>query len=166
MPFKQQLFVPNKREYITGLSRPSVDCIICSIVGDEPGVKNLTIWKNETVAACVNLYPYNAGHLLLFPLRHIADPRQLNPEEHRQMHQLLSASMDRLESVYQPLGFNIGFNIGEASGASIEHLHQHVVPRYHRELGFVDITAGAKIIIEDPQVTLNKLKDAFADLKF
>ena len=82
------------------------------------------------------------------------------------MHQLLSASMDRLESVYQPLGFNIGFNIGEASGASIEHLHQHVVPRYHRELGFVDITAGAKIIIEDPQVTLNKLKDAFADLKF
>ena len=80
MPFKQQLFVPNKREYITGLSRPSVDCIICSIISDEPSVKNLTIWKNETVAACVNLYPYNAGHLLLFPLRHIDDPRQLTPK--------------------------------------------------------------------------------------
>ncbi len=165
MTFRQQLFVPNKRSYIAGLNRPSVDCILCSIIKEEPAVTNLTIWKNEIVVACVNLYPYNAGHLLLFPLRHIIDPRHLNEEEHRQMGALLKASLDRLEAVYQPLGFNIGFNIGEASGASIEHLHQHVVPRYHRELGFVDITAGAKIIIEDPQVTLTKLKEAFAGLK-
>ncbi len=165
MTFRQQLFVPNKRDYITGLNRPTVTCIICAINNEEPDVKNLTIWKNETVAVCANLYPYNAGHLLLYPLRHITDPRQLNEVEQNQMHQLLCASLERLEAVYHPLGFNIGFNIGEASGASIEHLHQHIVPRYHRELGFVDITAGAKIIIEDPQVTLSKLKEAFAGLK-
>jgi ATP adenylyltransferase len=64
-----------------------------------------------------------------------------------------------------PSGYNIGYNVGEASGASIEHLHQHVVPRYSRELGFVDITAGAKIIIEDPEVTLQNLKAAFASFK-
>lgn len=164
MTFRQQLFIPNKRAYIKGINRPCVDCIICSIINDEPEVANLTIWKNDKVAACANLYPYNAGHLLLFPLRHITDPRQLNDEEVRQMHLLLNHAMDCLDKVYTPSGYNIGFNIGEASGASIEHIHQHIVPRYARELGFVDITAGAKIIIEDPLETLQKLRAAFAGI--
>ncbi|MDD2999326.1 MAG: HIT domain-containing protein [Candidatus Riflebacteria bacterium] len=164
MAFKQQLFIPNKRDYIMGMKRPAVDCIICSIINDEPEVANLMIWKNSTVAACVNLYPYNAGHLLLFPLRHITDPRQLNVTEQNHMNLLLNHSLEKLDGIYSPSGFNIGYNIGEASGASIPHLHQHVVPRYPRELGFVDITAGAKIIIEDPHVTLEKLKQAFKGL--
>jgi len=164
MTFRQQLFIPNKRAYILGASRPTVDCIICSILNNEPEVANLTIWKNGTVAVCANLYPYNAGHLLLFPLRHITDPRQLSEQEMYQMSMMLKHSLDRLDKVYQPAGYNIGFNIGEASGASIDHIHQHIVPRYSRELGFVDITAGAKIIIEDPNETLAKLREAFADL--
>lgn len=164
MTFRKQLFIPNKRAYITGMNRPSVECIICSIINDEPAVANLTVWKNSVVAACANLYPYNAGHLLLFPLRHVTDPRQLTHEEMRQMHVLLNHSLDRLDHIYQPAGYNIGFNIGEASGASIEHIHQHIVPRYARELGFVDITAGAKIIIEDPSETLEKLRNAFSSL--
>lgn len=166
MTFRQQLFIPNKRAYISGLKRPAVECIICSIINDDPAVANLTVWKNETVAACANLYPYNAGHLLLFPLRHIRDPRELTAEESRQMHTLLCHSLEKLSAVYNPEGYNVGYNIGEASGASIEHLHQHIVPRYPRELGFVDITAGAKIIIEDPNVTLSRLREAFADVKF
>ncbi|PKL49720.1 MAG: histidine triad (HIT) protein [Candidatus Riflebacteria bacterium HGW-Riflebacteria-2] len=164
MTFRQQLFIPNKRAYISGLKRPAVECIICSIIANDPAVANLTVWKNSAVAACANLYPYNAGHLLLFPLRHIKDPRELSNEESRQMHTLLCHSLTKLSEVYQPEGFNIGYNIGEASGASIEHLHQHIVPRYPRELGFVDITAGAKIIIEDPNITLSRLREAFADV--
>lgn len=164
MTFRQQLFIPNKRAYIQGSNRPAVDCIICSIINNEPEVANLTVWKNEVVALCANLYPYNAGHLLLFPLRHITDPRQFNDQEMYQMSVVLKHSLDRLDKVYQPSGYNIGFNIGEASGASIDHIHQHIVPRYSRELGFVDITAGAKIIIEDPNVTLEKLREAFSDL--
>lgn len=162
MTFRKQLFVPNKRDYINGVNRPTVACIICSIVNAEPEVANLLIWKNDLVAVCANLYPYNAGHLLLFPLRHINDPRQLSEIEQKHMHIILNISLEKLELVYEPSGFNVGFNIGEASGASIEHLHQHVVPRYARELGFVDITAGAKIIIEDPQLTLTKLREAFS----
>ncbi len=164
MTFRQQLFIPNKRAYILGQNRPDVGCIICAIINDVPEVANLTVWKNETIAVCANLYPYNAGHLLLFPLRHITDPREMTTPEALQMRALLNVSLDRLDRVYTPAGYNIGFNIGEASGASIDHIHQHIVPRYSRELGFVDITAGAKIIIEDPNHTLEKLKEAFSDV--
>ena len=163
MTFQKQLFIPNKREYITGKNRPDVECIICSIIEEAPEVTNLLVWKNDHVAVCANLYPYNAGHLLLFPLRHIIDPRDLETGEILQMHLLLDQTMNILDKIYQPAGYNIGFNVGEASGASIPHLHQHIVPRYSRELGFVDITAGAKIIIEDPAITLEKLKEAFKD---
>jgi hypothetical protein len=67
-----------------------------------------------------------------------------------------------LMPAYSPQGYNIGWNIGDASGASISHLHMHVVPRYHRELGFIDIIGGAKIIVEDPEVTRDSLRAAFA----
>ncbi len=161
MAFDKQLFIPNKRDYITGKKRPTVDCIICSIIKKEPEVTNLLVWKNDFVAVCANLYPYNAGHLLIFPTRHIEDPRERTENEILQMSKLLQHSMDVLEKIYEPSGFNIGFNVGEASGASIPHLHKHLVPRYSRELGFVDITAGAKIIIEDPNHTLEKLRKEF-----
>jgi ATP adenylyltransferase len=163
MTFKKQLFIPNKREYITRARQTGGPCIICSIIEEAPEVTNLLVWKNHKVAACANLYPYNAGHLLLFPLRHINDPRELDAEEALQMQMLLNHSLTALDKIYQPAGYNIGYNVGEASGASIPHLHQHVVPRYSRELGFVDITAGAKIIIEDPAVTLEKLKKVFLE---
>lgn len=163
MPFQKQLFIPNKRNYITGNDRPDVDCILCSILADSPDVTNLLVWKNDCVAVCANLYPYNAGHLLLFPLRHIVDPREYKLQECNQMHALLVKTLEILDQVYDPAGYNVGCNIGQASGASISHIHQHVVPRYSRELGFVDITAGAKIIIEDPTITLENLKLAFND---
>lgn len=163
MPFQKQLFIPNKREYITRAREPGGPCIICAIIAEAPEVTNLLVWKNDQVAACANLYPYNAGHLLLFPLRHIHDPREFTAAEALQMQCLLNHTLETLDKVYQPSGYNIGYNVGEASGASIPHLHQHVVPRYSRELGFVDITAGAKIIIEDPSETLEKLKKAFLD---
>jgi ATP adenylyltransferase len=96
-------------------------------------------------------------------VRHIVDPRDYHPEELLHMQSLLKKTLDVLDKLYSPEGYNIGYNVGEASGASIPHLHQHVVPRYPRELGFVDITAGAKIIIEDPTQTLENLKLAFKD---
>ena len=165
MSFDKQLYIPNKRPYITGQSRPDVKCILCSVLVDDPAVKSLLIWKNDLVAVCANLYPYNAGHILIFPVRHIFSPLDLTEEEAKTMHQVMCFAIKALDKLYEPKGFNIGYNVGYASGASIEHLHQHIVPRYNRELGFVDITAGAKIIIEDPVVTMNNLKSEFKTLK-
>jgi len=162
--FKKNIFVVGKRDYILGIDRPQVECILCTVLfGDHPGVKNLSIWEDSLLAVSANLYPYNAGHLLLFPRRHLTDIREMTDEESLRMIQLTRHSMDILDRTYAPHGYNLGYNIHDASGASIEHLHQHVIPRYPKELGFVDVVAGAKIIIEDPQVTMNKLRQAFSE---
>ena len=165
MSFNKQLYIPNKRPYITGENRPQVDCILCSVMNDDAEVTSLLIWESHLVCVCANLYPYNAGHLLIFPVRHIFQPSELTEEEVLSMHKVLCFAIEKLKELYQPKGFNLGFNVGHASGASIDHLHQHVVPRYDRELGFVDITAGAKIIIEDPHETMEKLKKVFGSFK-
>ena len=163
MAFTNQIFVPNKREYIRGRQKSEVECILCAIVQKDPRVARLLVWEDDTFAVSANLYPYNAGHLLVFPLRHIHDPRNMTPEEALGIHELTGKFMTLLDAVYEPAGYNLGYNIGDASGASIWHLHQHLVPRYPKELGFVDILAGAKIIIEDPQVTMEKLHQALVE---
>lgn len=165
MAFTRHIFVPSKKDYIKGNKKPNVDCILCAIIRRDPAVTQLMVWEDELFGICVNLYPYNAGHILIFPKRHVLDLRELTDDEEKQYFRLLKTSLNILDKLYQPGGYNIGFNIGEASGASVAHLHQHIVPRYHKELGFVDIINGSKIIIEDPQTTMQRLKDAFDSYK-
>ena len=160
--FRKHLFVPGKRDYIKGKKRPAVGCILCAILANDENVQRLEVTRDDLFCVSVNLYPYNPGHLMIFPLRHVVDPRQLTRDEVLALHAWQEKVLERLDRLYQPLGYNIGMNVGEASGASIDHLHQHIVPRYHKELGFVDILNGSKIMIEDPQVTLARLREAFA----
>lgn len=157
---KTHLFVPGKRKYIHQ-RKHLPGCILCGILKNSPDVVNLTIYKTNRFSISLNLYPYNPGHLMIFPNRHIVDPRELTPEEVKELHKLQNRAISVLENVYQPRGFTIGYNIREASGASIEHLHMHVVPRYYNELGFLDIIGGSKIIVEDPNETKLKLQSAF-----
>lgn len=165
MSFDHQLFIPNKRGYLTGEKRPKVDCILCSVLNNDPKVDNLLIWKNDFVAASINLYPYNSGHILLFPVRHIEETVAYTDEEVMQMHKLNCFAISVLKKLYGTDSFNIGYNVGFHSGASIAHVHQHIVPRYQRELGFIDVISGSKIMIEDPRITMEKLKRAFENFK-
>ena len=158
---KKHLFVPGKRKYIHS-RKTQPGCILCGILNDAPDVVNLTIYKTKYFSVSLNLYPYNPGHLMLFPNRHIIDPRELTSAETKELYLLQNQTLNILEEVYQPRGFTIGYNVREASGASIEHLHLHIVPRYYNELGFLDIIGGSKIIVEDPNETKLKLKSAFA----
>ena len=161
---RSNLFVPDKMEYARGGKRPVVECILCSIVEESNEVARLDIHRSALFVVALNLYPYTPGHLMVFPKRHIADVRLLNDREAVELHELQNLSLDVLESVYQPHGFNIGYNMGEAGGASIKHLHLHIVPRYRRETGFIDIIGGSKIIIEDPNVSLSRMREAFAKM--
>jgi len=156
----QNLFSLNKLSYIKG-DKPRVDCILCSIVGNNKDVVSLLVTEGPHTAVCVNKFPYNSGHILIFPKRHITDYRELETDERREIDGLLRKSLDVLDSLYAPAGYNIGLNIGDFAGASISHLHLHVIPRYKNELGFIDIVGGSKIIVENPAVTMKRLNEAF-----
>ncbi len=161
---RENLFVPNKMPYAKGQNRPDVECILCAIVEKDEKVQRLEVHRTELFTISLNLYPYSPGHLLIFPNRHIVDKRELRSDEVLHLHELECISFEVLTRAYQPRGFNVGYNMGESSGASIPHLHLHVVPRYPRELGFMDVIGGARIIIEDPIVTQEKLVKVFQEL--
>ncbi len=162
----KHLFVPSKMEYANDINRPNVECILCSIIKQEKdnAVVNLEVYRSSLFVISLNLYPYNPGHLLIFPIRHITDLRQLINEEILELNNLTNLSLNVLDVLYSPGGYNIGYNIGHCSGASIEHLHLHIVPRYEKEIGFVDIVAGAKIMVEDPQITLSRVSEQFKNM--
>jgi ATP adenylyltransferase len=162
MERRPNLFVPGKTEYVKKKSgRPPGQCILCDIARGAGDVVNLEVARDEDFLITLNLYPYNPGHVMLFPARHVEDPRELDAEELAQLARLQNLTLDVLKAEYNPAGFNVGYNVGAAAGASIAHLHLHVVPRYPRELGVVDILSGAKIVIEDPTETRVRLRAAF-----
>lgn len=162
MARRRNLFVPGKTEYVKrradGAPGP---CILCDIARGAGDVVNLEVARDEDFIITLNLYPYNPGHVMLFPARHVEDPRALDAEEHAHLAKLQNLTLEVLEAEYNPAGFNVGYNVGAAAGASIAHLHLHVVPRYPRELGVMEILSGAKIIIEDPAKTRARLRAAF-----
>ncbi len=99
---------------------------------------------------------------MVVPLRHIRDPRELTKQEALRLHELQSRCMEVLERLYHPHGFNIGYNIGPFGGASIEHLHLHIVPRFKNELGFMDIIAGTRTFVGEPREMVQRIRDAFS----
>lgn len=159
---RHNLFVPDKLEYAKG-ERPPVECILCAVAERNKDVVSLEIARYGGFVVSANLYPYNPGHVLIFPERHIVHPRDLTGAEVAALHDLQIVAMNVLESLYGATAFNSGYNTGPSSGASIEHFHVHVVPRYDRETGFIDIIGGAKIIVEDPLITCKRLKEALVN---
>ncbi|HCL57872.1 MAG TPA: histidine triad (HIT) protein [Spirochaetia bacterium] len=158
---RKHLFPLNKISYLKDKKFREENCILCKIIEKDSQVFNLLVYEGKKAAVTLNLYPYNAGHLMIFPMRHIEDIREMSKEEEDEISILTKISMNLLDKIYSPGGYNLGYNIGKASGASIAHIHRHVVPRFPNELGFIDILSGSKIIVEDPKQTLLKLKEFF-----
>ncbi|MEW6607377.1 MAG: HIT domain-containing protein [bacterium] len=154
------LFIPDKLSYVKG-NKPKVKCILCAINKGNPKVTKLDIYHTKHFIISLNLYPYNPGHLMIFPKKHLIDPRQLSDDQVLELNNLTTMTLNIIEKLYSPSGFNVGYNIGYVSGASIEHLHLHIIPRYRNEIGLIDIVGKARVIIEDPNETLKKFKEAF-----
>lgn len=159
----KQLYIPSKLAYVKG-ERPEVDCIFCAVADRDKKVQKLEVCRTRRWVASVNLHPYNPGHILLFPIRHTMDVRDLTKAESVELHSFQALSLDVLDAVYAPAGYNIGYNIGRPAGASIEHLHLHIVPRYSNEAGFLDILSETRTIVEDPKQTVAKLRRMFKKL--
>ncbi len=145
----------DKMKYVRG-PRPS-GCILCLIRDKSSEVVDLTVYSDELFTVSVNLYPYNPGHVMIFPNRHLVDVREMTTAEDQRLSELTRRFLNVLESTHSPAGFNIGYNMGSSAGASIDHLHLHVIPRYPKEIGIADLVAGKRVLIEDPRVTQSRL---------
>lgn len=155
---RKYLFAVNKISYLKNKLFREQNCIFCKISEKSPEVLNLSIYQGKTVTITLNLYPYNPGHLMIFPNRHVEDIRNLKEEEEQEISRLTKVCMNVLDELYAPQGYNIGYNIGKSSGASISHIHLHIVPRFPNELGFIDVIGGAKLCVENPSETLENFR--------
>ena len=152
-----RLWAPHRTAYLEGENRPlpgnDVPCPFCRIPmqGDDEG---LIVARGELAYVVLNLYPYNAGHLLICTYSHIADLTDLSTEERNEVIELTAHSMKVLRKVSRAQGFNLGMNQGAISGAGIaEHIHQHVVPRWSGDANFMPVIGQTKVLPQMLQET-------------
>lgn len=146
----QRLWAPHRMSYLEGENRPlpgnEIECPFCRI----PGLNDdqaLIVARGKEAYAVMNLYPYNAGHLLICTFRHVAELPELTPSEQTEVLSLTSHAMKVLRKVSNAVGFNIGINQGSVSGAGIAgHFHQHIVPRWAGDANFMPIIGKTKVL--------------------
>jgi ATP adenylyltransferase len=158
---RSYLYNTDKINYIKG-EKPDVECILCALAENDPAVTSLEITRTERFVTAVNLYPFNAGHLIIFPIKHIISPEEFSREDVLELHDAVIRIKKVLDDEFTPAAYNIGFNIGKCAGASIDHIHLHIVPRYPNEAGFLDVISGTRIMVRDPHEVMNILKARLA----
>ncbi|MGA1975000.1 MAG: HIT domain-containing protein [Conexivisphaerales archaeon] len=153
-----RLWAPWRMKFIGSGSK---DCVFCSLPLAGEDKKSLILSRGHHAFVMMNRYPYNNGHLMVAPFRHVLDPGDLKVNERLELWNLIGDSMSILRKTVRPSGFNIGANIGRASGAGFEHLHMHIVPRWDGDTNFMPILGEAKVIPEYLEETYEKLLSAF-----
>jgi ATP adenylyltransferase len=146
-------------DYVQGKTKPNVDCILCAVRDNDERVVTLKIYDDEYIFISLNLYPYNPGHLMIIPNRHVISFLELTREEIIHINRTIQGIQLLLDELYSPKGYNIGINQGIIAGASIEHLHIHIVPRYGAELGYIDIVGKTRIVVEGLDSVKQKLTE-------
>jgi ATP adenylyltransferase len=161
-----RIWTPHRMAYILGEGKPTGDraedgCPFCRVpdLGDPEG---LVIARGTTAFVVLNKYPYNGGHLMVCPYRHVGDYTDLTAEEAGEVAQLTQTAMRVIRAVSGAHGFNIGMNQGAIAGAGIAaHLHQHVVPRWSGDANFMPVVGRTKVLPQMLGDTRQLLADAW-----
>lgn len=156
--FSHNLLAVGKLDYAKG-DRPNINCIFCGVRDNHPAVTSLKVYQDEVLMICLNLYPYNPGHLMVIPTRHVEKFENLSKKERDYLFWMVIQMQKMLQDIFNPSGFNVGYNQGNYAGASIKHIHVHIVPRYKEELGFIDIIGTTKVIVEPVSAVFTKVKE-------
>ncbi|MGO1317047.1 MAG: HIT family protein [Cellulomonadaceae bacterium] len=160
-----RLWTPHRMVYISGENKPADDgeaeCPFCRAPREDDET-SLIVARAESAYVVLNLYPYNSGHLLVCPYRHVSDYSELTAQETGELAELTQTAMRATRAAYAPHGFNVGMNQGNVAGAGIAaHLHQHVVPRWAGDANFLPIVARTKALPELLADTRRRLAEAW-----
>jgi ATP adenylyltransferase len=158
-----RLFSPWRHAYVTR-SEEADTCVFCDAAQNDQG-RALTVFEGDACYVILNLYPYNSGHLMVVPRRHVASLAHLTTAELTEMAELTRRCEMTLTEAYAPQGINLGMNLGRPAGAGIvDHLHVHLVPRWTGDTNFMSIVGNVRVLPEELPQTAERLRPIFQRL--
>ena len=159
----ERLWTPWRLAYVSGGGEPA-GCVFCTAPDDENAAP-LVLFRGRTCFVILNLFPYNNGHLMVVPRRHVATLADTSHEERAELMELTRVAEIALTEAYGPHGMNMGVNLGKPAGAGVPgHLHMHVVPRWNGDTNFMTVVGQTRVLPEELPATGDKLRPIFERL--
>jgi ATP adenylyltransferase len=156
----EHLWAPWRIKYLQ-MEKPE-GCILCDKPAEDSDTQNYLLYRGQNNFIMLNSFPYNTGHLMVAPYRHVASLEELTDAELHEHFEIVRLGIKVVRQVYNPDGFNVGINMGKISGAGIdEHMHTHIVPRWQGDTNFMPVMADTKVVNEALAETYQRLKDNF-----
>jgi len=156
-----RLWTPWRLAYVTEAGTPTPDCIFCDALA-RGEAEPLIVHRGRAAFVILNKFPYNNGHLMVVPRRHVGWFADLSADELREFSELAQRAEVALMGAYHPQGFNFGVNLGKAAGAGVlDHLHLHVVPRWSGDTNFMSVVGETRVLPEELPQTAARLRAAF-----
>lgn len=160
----ENLWAPWRIEYI--LSKKAPGCIFCDKPQEDKDQENLILYRGKYHFIIMNAFPYNNGHMMIVPYRHISTLSGWSSEEQKEFMELADLAVNLLKAAMKPDGFNLGINMGQVAGAGIaDHIHLHVVPRWNGDTNFMPVLSDTRVISEHLRATYEKLKSTLEEIK-
>jgi ATP adenylyltransferase len=159
----QRIWAPWRLAYVKGAGKDGEEeCIFCAKPRQEDDEANLIVHRGQHSLVMLNRFPYTNGHLMVAPYEHTGRLQDLPAETVAEVMALAQRGMERLEQVYEPQGYNVGFNQGRVAGAGVEHhIHMHVVPRWGGDTNFMPVIADARVMPQSLEESYEALRGGF-----
>lgn len=155
----KKLFAPWRVEYIEQAKEESDECLFCQKPEEEKDKENLILKRGQFNFIILNKYPYNPGHAMVTTYRHIGEYNELKEKEAIEQHELTKKYLKAAEEVFDPDGFNLGFNLGRTAGAGIDdHIHRHIVPRWEGDNNFMPVLSETRVISQSLESVYEELR--------
>ncbi len=159
----ERLWSPWRSEYVAGAGDDE-GCFLCESLSREDPAERGILYRDERVFVILNAFPYNSGHVMVAPLRHVGELADLSAAERAALMEVTSRSVEVIREGLSPHGFNVGMNLGRVAGAGVPgHLHVHVVPRWGGDTNFMPVLGDTKVLPEMLADTAAKLRPLFSD---
>ena len=145
-PYEQYLWSPKRDEYEGKEVPEDIDCVFCAQIEGDDRVTKAAIFEDDFLMVEPNIFPYNTGHLMVVPKRHVNSLTDLEDEERNRLFAMVQKVEELQREVVEPAGIDVGMNIGKAAGESIPHLHVQLVPIYEKDRGFMETSLDTKVM--------------------
>jgi ATP adenylyltransferase len=162
----ERLWRPWRIKYIRDIeSIRDEGCIFCTKPESSDDRQSLILYRGEKAYIMMNLFPYNTGHVMVSPYRHLGEFEDLDDEERKELMDLATLAVKAIKRAMEPQAFNLGMNLGKVAGAGFhEHLHMHVVPRWLGDTNFMPVVAKAKVLPESIEEKSDRLRSSVEEI--